>query len=176
MLNFFRVFVLKTFFLNFQFCFYFVCAFIAKKSSKQSQLDVPSVSSSSITMPSTVVVAQRIMTNGYGKSASPTPPSPGVVPSTLHPDSNISTNLSSNSSIYSSSIKSNKSNDETAPTAKPATEKKPKSFSSSRQKKFHRHFKQVPADEEVINCKYLFQNYLFAFLVLKYSLITKKIN
>lgn len=63
---------------------------------------------------------------------------------------NVSTNLSSNSSLNSSSVKSttSKSNDGTS------TEKKPKSTSRSRQKKFHRHFKQVAIDEEVINCKY----------------------
>lgn len=59
-------------------------------------------------------------------------------------------NLSSNSSLNSSSVKSiaSKSNDGTS------TEKKRKSLSSSRQKKFHRRFKQVAMDEEVLNCMY----------------------
>lgn len=65
---------------------------------------------------------------------------------------NVSTNLSSNSSLNSSSVKSStsKSNDGAS------TEKKPKSTSRSRQKKFHRHFKQVAIDEEVLNCMYSF--------------------
>lgn len=70
----------------------------------------------------------------------------------LQPKSNISANLSSNSSLNSSSVKSttSKSNDGAS------IEKKHKSTSRSRQKKFHRHFKQVAIDEEVINCKFFF--------------------
>lgn len=36
---------------------------------------------------------------------------------------------------------------------KPEKEKKKKEVSSSRQKRFHRHFQQVAEDEKVINCK-----------------------
>lgn len=39
-------------------------------------------------------------------------------------------------------------------------EKQRKSSSASRQKKFHRHFNQVDADEDVINCNFKF---LFSF-------------
>lgn len=63
----------------------------------------------------------------------------------LQPPTNASRSLSSNSSLNSSSVKSI-ANDGTF------TEKKRKSLSSSRQKKFHRRFKQVEMDEEVINC------------------------
>lgn len=65
------------------------------------------------------------------------------------PEPNISGNLSSNSSINSTSAKSgaSKTKSETTPV-------KRKALSSSRQKKFHRHFPQVVADEEVINCKF----------------------
>lgn len=62
------------------------------------------------------------------------------------PEPNISGNLSSNSSINSASMKSGGSK-----TAEMAVKRK--ALSSSRQKKFHRHFPQVAADEEVINCK-----------------------
>lgn len=63
------------------------------------------------------------------------------------PETVISGNLSSNSSINSTSVK----------LAGIKTAEKPikrKALSSSRQKKFHRHFQQVAADEEVINCEY----------------------
>lgn len=62
-------------------------------------------------------------------------------------ESNISGNLSSNSSINTASVKSSGSK-----TTETGTVKR-KALSSSRQKKFHRHFQQVDADEEVINCK-----------------------
>lgn len=65
------------------------------------------------------------------------------------PNSHISGNLSSNSSVNSTTKSGgSKTNDATSSTAK----RKP--LSNSRQKKFHRHFPQVPADEEVINCKW----------------------
>lgn len=57
-------------------------------------------------------------------------------------------NISTHSGSHASSDKStpHKSNE--------STEKKRKPLSSGKQKKFHRHFKQVPLDEEVINCMY----------------------
>lgn len=63
------------------------------------------------------------------------------------PETIISGNLSSNSSINSTSVKLG---------AIKTVEKpiKRKALSSSRQKKFHRHFQQVAADEEVINCEF----------------------
>lgn len=64
------------------------------------------------------------------------------------PESNISGNQSSNSSIHSTSVKSSGSKANVTPV-------KRKSLSSSRQKKFHRHFPQVSVDEEVINCKFV---------------------
>lgn len=68
----------------------------------------------------------------------------------LQPPTNASRRLSSNSSLNSSSVKSiaSRTNDGTS------TEIKRKSLNSSRQKKFHRRFKQVEMDEEVINCTY----------------------
>lgn len=84
--------------------------------------------------------------NGHTNSTAAAPTS--KTQDFLRPTPNSSVNLSSNSSLNSSSVKSiaSKSNDGMA------IEKKRKSLSSSRQKKFHRHFKQVATDEEVINC------------------------
>lgn len=75
----------------------------------------------------------------------------------LQAPTNASRSLSSNSSLNSSSIKSiaSRTIDGTS------TEKKRKSLSNSRQKKFHRRFKQVEMDEEVINCTY--QTYFINF-------------
>lgn len=64
--------------------------------------------------------------------------------------SSVPTTLSSNSSLNSSSVKSVASKSDAI-----STEKKRKILSSSRQKKFHRRFKQVADDEEVINCMYI---------------------
>lgn len=54
----------------------------------------------------------------------------------LQPPVNLSSNSSSVKSI-------------------PSAGKKHKILSSGHQKKFHRHFKQLPLDEEVLNCMYL---------------------
>lgn len=62
----------------------------------------------------------------------------------LHPPINFSSNSSSAKSIASKS------------TDGVCTEKKRKILSSGQQKKFHRHFKQLPLDEEVLNCMYIF--------------------
>lgn len=61
----------------------------------------------------------------------------------LQPPINLSSNSSSVKSIVSKS------------TDGICTEKKRKILSSGQQKKFHRHFKQLPPDEEVLNCMYL---------------------
>lgn len=86
--------------------------------------------------------------NGPSESAEAVPSS--TVPH-LQAPANASMRLSSNSSLNSSSVKSvaSKSNDGAS------TDKKRKSLSSSRQKKFHRRFKQVAMEEEVINCTYI---------------------
>lgn len=47
----------------------------------------------------------------------------------------------------------NDSQDKPDKSEKPEKEKKKKEVSSSRQKRFHRHFTQVGEDEKVINCK-----------------------
>lgn len=60
----------------------------------------------------------------------------------LQPPINFSSNSSSAKSIASKS------------TDGVCTEKKRKISSSGQQKKFHRHFKQLPLDEEVLNCMY----------------------
>lgn len=74
----------------------------------------------------------------------------GGARSHLQQTTNSSVNVSSNSSLNSSSVKPivSKSSDGVS------TDKKRKVLSSSRQKKFHRRFKQVAVDEEVINCMY----------------------
>ncbi|XP_031626244.1 GRAM domain-containing protein 2B-like isoform X2 [Contarinia nasturtii] len=98
-----------------------------------------------------------------------TGPEAGTVPSStqeyLLPPTNVS--LSSNSSLNSSSVKSTntKSNDGTS------TDKKRKQMSSSRQKKFHRRFKQVAMDEELIN--YFSCAFVSDILLQGYMYITK---
>lgn len=62
----------------------------------------------------------------------------------LQPPMNFSSNSSSAKSIASKS------------TDGIGTEKKRKILSSGQQKKFHRHFKQLPLDEDVLNCKCVF--------------------
>lgn len=65
-----------------------------------------------------------------------------------------SINASTKSSNTSNSRKlSNKSNDLSDTNSPNLLERKHKLPYSSRQKKFHRHFYQVDADEDVINCK-----------------------
>lgn len=113
------------------------------KFSKKSQFDC---SSTKLTVSNTNVMPKLSTMNGHSETPAPS----SVTPDYLQPTTNSSVNLSSNSSLNSSSVKSiaSKSNDGTA------TDKKRKSLSSSRQKKFHRRFKQVAMDEEVINCMY----------------------
>lgn len=62
----------------------------------------------------------------------------------FHPPINSNSNSSSAKSIASKS------------TDGICTEKKRKILSSGQQKKFHRHFKQLPLDEDVLNCTYIF--------------------
>lgn len=106
--------------------------------------------------------------NGHTDSTAAAPTS--KTPDFLRPTTNSSVNLSSNSSLNSSSVKSmaSKSNDGTA------IEKKRKSLSSSRQKKFHRHFKQVATDEEVINCTY--KNFEWVYFLLSKISFTNLID
>lgn len=61
--------------------------------------------------------------------------------------------ISENSSTYSSRD-SNATPNRSSESASSDIKRKP--FNRSRDKKFHRHFKQVAADEEVINCMYIF--------------------
>lgn len=58
------------------------------------------------------------------------------------------------SSPHPSKPVKNDSQDKPDKPEKPEKEKKKKEVSSSRQKRFHRHFQQVAIDEKVINCKY----------------------
>lgn len=62
----------------------------------------------------------------------------------------LTSNISENSSLYSSRD-SNATPNRSSESA--SSDVKRKSVNRSRDKKFHRHFKQVAADEEVINCK-----------------------
>lgn len=122
------------------------------KNSKTNQIDCSStkpVLSNTNVMPR--IQYMMTSTNGSTDAVAATPSS--AISSTtghdhLQPATNVPVSLSSNSSINSSSVKSigSKSNDGTS------TEKKRKILSSSRQKKFHRRFKQVDMSEEVINC------------------------
>lgn len=125
------------------------------KFSKKSQFDC---SSTKLTVSNTNVMPKLSTMNGHSETPAPS----SVTPDYLQPTTNSSVNLSSNSSLNSSSVKSiaSKSNDGTA------TDKKRKSLSSSRQKKFHRRFKQVAMDEEVINCMY-FECIFFSFQFIK---------
>lgn len=59
------------------------------------------------------------------------------------------------SSPHPSKPVKNDSQDKPDKPEKPEKEKKKKEVSSSRQKRFHRHFQQVAEDEKVINCKYI---------------------
>lgn len=63
----------------------------------------------------------------------------------------LTANISENSSLYSSRD-SNATPNRSSESA--SSDIKRKSVNRSRDKKFHRHFKQVAADEEVINCTY----------------------
>lgn len=62
--------------------------------------------------------------------------------------------ISENSSTYSSRD-SNATPNRSSESASSDIKRKP--FNRSRDKKFHRHFKQVAPDEEVINCMYIFK-------------------
>lgn len=70
------------------------------------------------------------------------------------PKSNISTHSRTNSSHHPGSENLHPASTSLESNENTSKEKKRKPLSSGKQKKFHRHFKQVPLDEEVINCMY----------------------
>lgn len=118
------------------------------KGSKQMQLNC---SSTSTAVSNSNVMPNLTVTETVSSEASSSVAASSASLNHLAPESNILAKLTSTSSLNSNSV---------TPTNRKWSNgliaKKKKILSSSRQKKFHRQFEHVPADESVINCKHKF--------------------
>lgn len=121
-------------------------SFFANSSKEHPNTSTNSNVSNAVPVPQ-IMTSSTVDKSEASLAASSSTSSTKATQEHLQLNANLPENLST-TSLYSSSVKSiaKKSTDGAS------TGKKRKSLSSSRQKKFHRRFKQVAQDEELINC------------------------